>query len=346
MRKEDLAKFVIGADASIYDAMLAINENWREMVLVEDSAHKILGMITDGDIRRGFLSGLGMQSNVKEIMTKNFKYVPPETGRAAVLDIMKARGIQQIPVLNDEKVLQGIHFLRDILGATVKPNAAIIMAGGKGTRLRPWTENCPKPMIKVAGRPILERIVLHLVGFGIRKIYISINYLGHMIEDYFDDGSAFGCSIEYLREESPLGTGGALSLLPKGLQHPLIVMNGDQVTQVDISKMLESHYRQKGEATIGIRHYEVEIPFGVIKEEDGKLIELLEKPTEKFLINTGIYILNPGILKDVVSNEEFPITNLFDNLLEQKRPVCVHYIDEDWLDVGRHDELRKANGLF
>ncbi len=344
MECDTLNKFVIDTRETIRTAMEAINENWREVVLVADDRERVVGVVTDGDIRRGLLRGLTFDSPVSEVMNRKFISVRPDMDRAAVLDMMKSLVIRQVPVLDGDGRLVGFHFLNDLLGTSVRPNVAVIMAGGKGTRLRPLTENCPKPMIQVAGRPILERVVLHLVGYGIRKVYLSINYLGEQIENYFGDGSRFGCAIEYLREEKALGTGGALSLLPGDIEHPFVVMNGDQVTQADIGKMLDVHAREQAAATIGVRHYQVEIPFGVVIQEAGKLLALQEKPTAHYLVNTGIYVFNPDVISMVPMNEEFPITSLFDLLLIRNSCVGVHYIEEDWIDVGRHDDLRRAKG--
>lgn len=346
MLPELLQNFVIGQECTVRDAMTAINRNLREIVLIADDGERICGVVIDGDIRRGFLRGLAMDSPVTEVMNREFASVGRDVDRAAVLDMMKALVIRQMPVIDTDGKLVGLHFFNDLLGTTIKPNVAVIMAGGKGTRLRPLTENCPKPMILVAGRPILERVVLHLVGYGIRKIYLSINYLGERIESHFGDGSRFGCSIEYLREEKALGTGGALSLLPGDIEHPLVVMNGDQITQADIGKMLVVHAQKKATATIGVRHYQVEIPFGVVQQEGGKLLALQEKPTSHYLVNTGIYVINPETISLVPKDEEFPITSLFDLLLEHKMTVGVHHIEEDWIDVGRHDDLRKASGQY
>lgn len=345
MNREMLKQFVVGMDAPIRKAMETINENWREVVLVADPDERIVGVVTDGDIRRGLLRGVTLASPVGEVMNRQFVAVEPQMDRAAVLDMMKARVIRQVPVIDHDGHLVGIHFLNDLLGTTAKPNAAVIMAGGKGVRLRPLTENCPKPMIQVAGRPILERVVLHLVGYGIRKIYLSINHLGEQIENYFGDGTKFGCTIEYLREDEPLGTGGPLSLLPPQ-EYPVVVMNGDQITQADIGKMLRFHADEKVVATIGVRHYQVDIPFGVVEQEDKRLRGFQEKPSALFLVNTGIYVLNPEVLALVPSQKEFPITTLFDLLLENSQVVGTHHIEEDWIDVGRHDELRKANGCM
>lgn len=346
MGKQFPDKFIIQSDQTIRHAMECIDSNWREVSLVSDSEQRIIGVITDGDIRRGLLRGLTMDSPATEIMTKTFFSVGPDADRTTVLDIMKSRSIRHVPVLDAQGKLIGIHFLEELLGTSVKPNIAVIMAGGKGTRLRPLTENCPKPMIPVAGRPILERVILHLVGYGIRKIYLSINYLGDMIEQYFGDGSAFGCSIQYLREEKYLGTGGPLSLLPEQPKHPLIVMNGDQVTQVNIARLLEFHEKEKVEATIAIRPYQVEIPFGVIRKNGNRLVEIQEKPASNHLISVGMYVLNPSVLTFVPKNEEFPITDLFDVLLERNIPVGVHFVEEEWIDVGRLEDLKKANGLL
>src|SRR5512146_1236653 len=233
MIPKELNEFVIRHTQTIRDAMQTITDNSREVVLVADAEERIVGIITDGDIRRGLLAGLTPESPASEVMTTNYVSVGIDADRASVLDLMKARRIRHVPVVDVQHRLLGVHFLEVLLGTAEKPNSAVIMAGGEGRRLRPLTDRLPKPMVAVAGRPILERIVLQLVGYGICHIYISVNYLAEMIVDHFGDGSHFGCAIEYLREREPLGTGGPLSLLPHPPEHPLIVMNGDLVTQID-----------------------------------------------------------------------------------------------------------------
>lgn len=210
----------------------------------------------------------------------------------------------------------------------------------------PLTKDCPKPMIKVAGRPILERLILHLIGFGIRRFYISTNYRSKVIESYFGDGTNLGCSIEYLKETDALGTAGALSLLPETPQDPFLVMNGDLVTQVNINKLLEFHKRLKAEATIVGRVYHMEIPYGVIEADANRLVQLQEKPLMNYMINAGIYIFNPQVLALVPKKEFFPITSLFNRLLRKKNLVGVYIIDEEWIDIGRHTELQRANGIL
>lgn len=344
MRNEDLQRFIVRPGFTVRDAMLVINDNWRELALVADDDLRILGVITDGDIRRGLLNGLTMDSPAVTIMTREYVHVGPNADRAGVLDLMKARSIRQVPVLDAQRRLVGIHFLEALIGTTEKPNAAVIMAGGEGRRLRPFTDTRPKPMMEVAGRPILERIVLHLVGYGIKRIFISVNYLAHMIQDHFGDGARFGCTIDYLHETQPLGSGGALSLLPRGIDDPLLVMNGDLVSQFDVSRLLDQHTRERAEATLAARHHQVDIPFGVLEMEGARLTRLTEKPSAHYLVNAGIYVLSPVLLDAIPRGRFYPMTDLFEALLREGRRVSVYRIEEDWIDVGRREDLSRANG--
>ncbi|MGO9133445.1 MAG: nucleotidyltransferase family protein [Methylovirgula sp.] len=340
----ELNSLVIPIDGTIHGAMEAISANGRQVVLVRDKEGRIAGLITDGDIRRGLLRGLDFNSPVRDVMNRDFVSVSPEADRAMVLDLMRARSIQHVPALDSEGRLAAVHFLSSLLGVEAKPNAAIIMAGGKGTRLRPLTTTIPKPMIQVAGRPILERIVLHLVGHGIQRIYLAVNFLAEKIEQHFGDGSAFGCHIEYLRESVPLGTGGPLALLPQPIYHPVVVLNGDQITQINITHLIEAHALSDAVATLVVGPHHVEIPFATVTTQENKLVALEEKPTLNFLVNRGIYVLDPEVISLVPRDQEFPITDLFSQLIFEKRPVGVYYTDDDWIDVGRPDDLRRARG--
>ena len=345
MSAELLRSLTIRDSSSIRDAMQAINANAREVALVRDTTGRIAGLITDGDIRRGLLAGLGLDAAASAVMTREFFSVPPGADRAYVLDLMKARQLAHVPVLDAERRLVAVHFLRDLIGEREKPNVAVVMAGGRGTRLRPAAENIPKPMVEVAGRPMLERIVLHLVGHGIRRIYLAVNFMAEAIERHFGDGAAFGCRIEYLREQAPLGTGGALSLLASRPQHALLVLNGDLVTRADVSAMLEAHAASGCAATIAVGPYEVQLPFGAVTERSGRLLALEEKPSVRFLVNRGIYVLEPEALGYVPANREFPMTALFDALLRAGEQVAVFNFEDAWLDVGAPEDLRRARGL-
>jgi dTDP-glucose pyrophosphorylase len=331
-------------EATIRAAMQTISSNGREVVLVREANGRIAGLITDGDIRRGLLRGLMLDSAAREVMTQDFVSVSPGADRAAVLDLMRARSIQHVPALDADGRLVAIHFLSALIGTEPKPNGAVIMTGGKGTRLQPLTTTLPKPMVRVAGRPILERIVLHLVGHGIQHIYLAVNFLAEKIEHHFGDGSAFGCHIEYLRENAPLGTGGALALVPKPIDHPVLVLNGDQIMQIDISRFIETHIRDGVVATVAVGPHQVEIPYGTVTAREGRLIALEEKPTIHLLVNRGIYVLNPEVFALVPKDREFPITDLFAQLICENKPVGVYYTDDEWIDVGYPDDLRRARG--
>lgn len=330
---------------SLFRALEALERSGKEISFVCDADRRLLGTLTDGDARRALLGGATLSETlVDEVMSRTFTFVRAEAPRAEVLDMMRAQRIGQVPVLDREGRLIGLHTLHEIVGAVERPNAAVIMAGGKGTRLRPYTETVPKPMMKVAGRPMLERLILHLVGYGIRDIRLSVNYLAHVVEDYFQDGRNFGCSIRYIRETEPLGTGGCLSLLDEPPSHSLLVMNGDLVTQADIGRMLEFHEEGEYLGTMGVRPHLVNIPFGVAEVEGARLVGIREKPTEEFLVNAGMYVLSPELVELVPSGRDFPITDLFQRCVDERRPVGAFLITDDWVDVGKPEELLRANG--
>lgn len=329
-------------DRKIVDAMRALDRGGAEIALVVDESGRLQGTLTDGDVRRAILGGAALDSPLAPHIHRNFTSVAPSSSRAEVLDLMQARTIGQIPVVDGDGVVVGLHLLREVVGVEERPNCAIIMAGGKGTRLRPITENIPKPMIRVAGRPILERLVLHLVGFGIRHIHLSINYLGHVVERHFGDGSRFGCRIEYLREERPLGTAGALSLLPEPPKDPLLVVNGDLVTTANTARMLDFHEAGKYAATMAVRDYLHTVPYGCV-ETDGDLVRKLdEKPMLTRMVNAGIYVLDPEVVSAVPKETEVQMPTLLEQCLAKGATVGAFRVEDDWLDIGHHDQLRIA----
>lgn len=335
---------LLGPDDSLMDGLRALELTGKEIALVCDEERHLLGTLTDGDVRRALLRGCSLESTrIREAMNMAFTTVEEGVGRAEVLDLMRARGISQIPVVVNG-VLVGLHTIRELIGYMRRPNWAVVMAGGKGTRLRPITAEVPKPMVKVAGRPMLERLILHLVGYGIHQIFLSINYLGHIIEQHFGDGSDFGCEIQYLRESEPLGTAGGLSLLPARPEHPLLVMNGDLVTQANVAELIDFHTRGGYAATVGLRQHRIDIPFGVAETRADRLVRLDEKPSLTFAVNAGMYVISPATLDRVPAGSPFNITDLLQQCLDSGTSVGAHLIAEDWADVGRPDELRRANG--
>lgn len=341
----ELSDLLLPLDATLMDTMRALEAGARGIAFVQANGGKVVGTVTDGDVRRSLLAGSTLQSRcLEEVMNKNFAYAVKSTGRAEVLDLMRARDIGQLPILDERGHLCGLHTIGEIISSHRRPNCAVVLAGGRGTRLAPLTESIPKPMVKVAGRPILERLVLHLMGHGVDRIYLAVNYLANVIEDHFGDGSKYGCTIHYLREEEALGTGGPLSLLPSGVSEPVLVLNGDLVTQCDFGRMLDAHAESGDVATFGVKPYTVQIPFGVARVDGGKLVEIREKPTERMLINAGIYVVSPEALKLVPPHRNFPITELFAMCIQRGMSVGTHLVEEEWEDIGRHEQLRRARG--
>jgi dTDP-glucose pyrophosphorylase len=314
------------------------------IVLVEDDRGVASGVLTDGDVRRALLSGATLDTAVDAFVGRCFHAVAPGTSRAEILDLMQVRRIDEVPIVNGERHFVGLHTLHDLIGSEERPHWAVVMAGGRGERLRPLTDSIPKPMIRVAGRPILERIVLHLVGCGIRKVFISVHYMAEMIEAHFRDGRSFGCSIEYLRERMPLGTGGSLSLLPEVPSHPILVLNGDLVTQFDVTRMLAFHEEGAYRATVGIHEYSHTVPLGVVELDGDRIIQVREKPTHVWRVNAGIYVLDPELLRRVPADTNLGLPALIEECLELGECVGAFHVREDWADVGYHDELKRARG--
>jgi dTDP-glucose pyrophosphorylase len=342
----DLKNSTILETATLRQAMEAINSgDLSGVIMVNDTEGKLVGLMTDGDIRRMLLGGAAMDTPITEGINRDFTWVGENTSRAHVLDLIRARSIEHVPVVNPRMQLVGVHRLGDMISKHSLPNAAVIMAGGKGVRLGELTKDIPKPMLKVAGRPILERIVIHLVGSGIRKIYLAVNYLSHVIENHFGDGKHFGCEIEYLRETTPLGSGGALGLIPDTLTAPLLVMNGDLVTDFPIQRLLAYHQKGGYAATMALTPYHHKVPFGCVSMDNGTITAFREKPLLSELANAGIYVLSPEILARV-PGEYFPITGLFESCLENNEAIGGYVIEEGWADIGLPEELNVARGNF
>jgi dTDP-glucose pyrophosphorylase len=341
---ERLKLMLISEAANIRAALIAIDQGAAEIALVVVDENRLLGTLTDGDLRRAMIGGASLEDRASMYMRRSFTSVGEQTTRAEVLDLMRAHTLAQIPVLDGKGRLVGLHLLQEIVGNVERPNWAVIMAGGRGERLRPLTDAIPKPMIRVAGRPILERLVLHLAGFGIRRIFISVNYMAHIIESHFGDGSTLGCHIEYLREKEPLGTGGAISLLQDSPEDPFLVLNGDLVTQWDVGRMLAFHRDGGYKATVGVHDYVHTIPYGVIETRGDKVALLREKPTATWLANAGVYVLDPELVARVPKGVHFPLPALVEECIERHEAVGAFRIEEDWTDVGQPPDLNRARG--
>jgi dTDP-glucose pyrophosphorylase len=342
---EKLQPSCLSHGKTLADAIRALNGPAEGMAIVLDERGKVSGVLTDGDVRRALMKESRLDALLDPYVRRNFLHVSENESREQILDLMQAKRIKHLPVLDGAGRLVGIHQLHAIVGGGELPNHAVIMAGGRGERLRPITEHLPKPMIKVAGRPILERLVLHLVGSGITRIHISVNYLADMIERHFGDGSRFGCCIDYLREDEHLGTGGALSLLPTPTTEPLLVLNGDLVTQVDFSSMLRFHSASQSVATIGYRPYSHQVPFGCVDLLGDAVVGIQEKPIVERCVSAGVYVLSSSVV-GLVPKKYFPITELFQILLQRGEKMSAYEITADWADVGQHRDLSHARGEY
>lgn len=329
--------------------MRALDQGGIEICLVIDPENRLVGTITDGDLRRAMLGGAGLDDIVDGYLVPDPVTVSPDESRNQVLDLMRARTIGQIPVVDAERRLVGIHVLHEVIGRVERQNIALIMAGGRGKRLAERDYPVPKPMLEVAGRPILERIVLHLVGWGIKRINISVNHQAEVIESHFEDGKEFGCKIDYLREapDRPLGTAGALGLLAQGGElndEPVILMNGDLVTDFSVGSLLARHADTGAAVTLGVKEYAHKIPFGVIEQDQqGFFLAQDEKPTMTWPVGAGICVISADLVRNVpVAHADLP--DLVRMWAGAGHRVALWEIDSDWMDIGRPDELDRARG--
>ena len=334
---------IIGPDAPIIEAVRLLDALASQIILVTDPEDKLLATLTDGDIRRSILDGKPLDQKVIEIANKTPRMMPVSASPEDILTAMRTYSIRHIPLVDADGVVVGIAGLDSPLSEeTALPNRAVIMAGGKGTRLYPLTRDLPKPMIELAGRPILELIIEGLVTRGIVNIYISVHYRAEIIKDHFGDGQRFGANIKYLEETEPLGTAGALRLLPDDIDTPILVMNGDVLTKADFRGLIEFHGGSGADAVIAVRSYDIEVPYGVVTLDGNRLVCIEEKPTQSFLVNAGVYILGPSILANLPTSNRFDMTDLVAGIREKDMRIDVFPLREYWLDIGRPNELQQA----
>jgi dTDP-glucose pyrophosphorylase len=341
---KDWKSTLMSPQASILDAMGIIDAGALQIALVVDDNGRLIGTVTDGDVRRAILDKFSLDDPVSRIM-----FTPPTVAsihdeRDAILTRMRRKEIRHIPVVDDDGRVVGLKVLMDMLQPQQRSNQAVIMAGGLGSRLRPLTEDTPKPLLKVGGKPILESIIENLVDHGINRLCISVNYRADQIKEYFGAGLKWGAEIRYLEEDRKMGTAGALGLLDSPPTDPLVVMNGDLVTKINFSQLLDFHREQYARATMCVREYDFQVPFGVIQVDNHRLTALEEKPTHNFFINAGIYVLEPDVLSLINGDEYLDMTTLFSRLLDQGEKVTVFPVREYWIDIGRIDDYERAKG--
>jgi len=341
---KDWRKALVNSDVSLEQAVKILDKAALRIALIVGNDDKLLGTLTDGDVRRALLKHLPLETPVVEVMNTQPKTAQHHCTESTLFAMLEQYKLLQIPLVDDENRVTGLANLHDILNKHRHDNPVFLMAGGFGTRLRPLTNNCPKPMLKVGDKPILEQILQNFVDAGFHRFYISTHYMPEVIRDYFGDGKKWGVSIQYVHEEEPLGTGGALGLLPHDeIDKPLFMMNGDVLTSLNLNGFLEFHDRQDSVATMCVREYEHQVPYGVITTEGVRIKSMVEKPVHRFFINAGIYLLDPVLVKSVVSGTRIDLPTLLENAIDGGDAVNIFPIHEYWMDIGLMDQYEKAN---
>ena len=335
-------KVIMPVNSNLAEVVQNLEEYTLKIVLIVNKLGVLIGTICDGDIRRGLLRGLDMESGIDTVIQYDALLVPPDMERQLVMQLMEANKIKQVPIVDEKHQILGLHLWDDISIAPARPNLMVIMAGGMGVRLRPQTNNLPKPLLSVANKPMLEHIIDRAKVEGFTHFIIAIHYLGHMIEEYFGNGDRLGVKIEYLREDVPLGTAGALSLLSPP-NEAFVVTNGDVITDIRYGEMIDFHNRYSSSATMAVRVHEWEHPFGVVKTDGVDIVNFEEKPIARSHINAGVYVINSENLSELISNEHCDMPDLFERLKLNGKRIIAYPMHEPWLDVGRPADLEKAN---
>jgi dTDP-glucose pyrophosphorylase/predicted transcriptional regulator len=339
---------VVGPTASIREALVVMGKGRRQIALVADGGDKLLGTVTDGDVRRSILNNISLDQPVTQIMYPTPSVISPLTPRVDQVRIMQEKEIHHLPVVDIDGHIVGLVSMEELLQPNVadKPNWAVLLVGGLGSRLRPLTDQSPKPLIPVGGRPVLETIVKQLRDHGIQHMYFAVNHMADAIKAHFADGERFDVHIEYLEEEERLGTAGPLGLLPARPAEPFIVMNGDILTNVDFTGLLAHHAANRAQATVATRTYEFEVPFGVIANDGYRITDIAEKPKQRHQVNAGIYAFEPGVLDHVAPGVRLDMPDLLKALISSGSHVVGFPIHEYWIDIGRLEDLQRASGEF
>ena len=343
---KDWKKTLLGPAATIGEAIRIIDAGGMQICLIVDEQGRLLGTVTDGDVRRGILRSLPLDAAVTEIMKRDPVSGRPHDEPKRLLEIMQPRDVRQLPILDSGSRVVGLVFRDDLRTPPPLDNWVVLMAGGIGSRLRPMTEKTPKSLLTVGPKPLIETILESFVEHDFRRFYISVNYLAEQVKKHFGDGSRWGVEIRYLEEEERQGTGGSLSLIPETPKEALIVMNADLLTKVNFKSLLDFHGEQGANATMCVREYDFQVPFGVVNIEDDRITGIEEKPVHTFFVNAGIYVISPDLLALASEREHLDMPEFFERAIDAGHHAAVFPIREYWLDVGRIDDYERANGEF
>ncbi len=339
---KDIQNIIVKTTDTIKETLQTIDTQALRIAVVIDSDKKVIGTICDGDIRRAILKGCELDDSIENVYFKTPTICNINEPIEKIIQLAISKKIYQIPIIDDNGHLVKIEDLGSMLTLTNRPNEVIIMAGGLGTRLRPLTQDTPKPLLKVGNQPILETIINNFAKYGFRNITISVNYKSEMIIDYFGDGSKFGVNISYIHEDDRLGTAGALSLLKTKPNQPFFVMNADLLTNINFAHLLDYHIKENANATMCVREYDFQVPYGVIEVKNQHITSIVEKPLHKFFVNAGIYVLSPKVLDNIPHNTFYDMPTLFDELIKDTKKVLSFPIHEYWLDIGRISDFEQA----
>lgn len=340
----DLGRYLISVNCTVRDTIQVIDQGAAQIALVTDNTRYLLGTVTDGDIRRALLRGLSLDCSVDQVMQRLFRALPDSASEEEALELMRREVLHQIPAVDGQGRVVRLFLLEDLLKPKTLPNPVILMAGGEGKRLGQLTKDCPKPMLRVGGRPLLQIILEQCIAAGFRDFYIAVNYLRHQIQEFFSDGGRWNVSIRYIEEDQPLGTAGALSLLPERYPYPLLVINADVLTRVDFTHLLRFHTEHGSAATLCVREHATQIPYGVVRTEDIRVLMLEEKPVLNHYVNAGIYLVNPEVLDLLPQGCFYDMPQLLEQVLHREHRVTAFPIHEYWLDVGLPETFERAKG--
>ncbi|MFA6013576.1 MAG: nucleotidyltransferase family protein [Gallionellaceae bacterium] len=337
---------LLSSSATVRQALEIIDSGSMKIALVVDEKLKLLGTLSDGDVRRALLNGGGVNDFIDKIYNRTPTTCGINDSKEKILQLAVAYKLYQIPVVDSDGKIVGIAEVDELLQPEKRTNKVILMVGGLGTRLSPLTDTTPKPMLHVGNKPILETIIENFAKYGYTDIILSVSYKSHIIEDYFGDGSLFGVRINYVHEEKRMGTAGALSLMRNNLTEPFFVMNGDLLTNVNFEHLQSYHISHGAEATMAVREYDFQVPYGVVNVKDGQITSIEEKPIHRFYVSAGIYMLSPQTLRLIPDGEFFDMPSLFQKLIDQGSITTSFPIREYWLDIGRMSDYEKANNEY
>ena len=343
---QDISKIILKKTATIKTALEVIDECAIRIAIVIDDDEKVIGTISDGDARRALLKSYSLDSSIEDVYFKTPTLGYISDSKDQIIKKAISKKLYQVPIVDENNRLIYVEDLATLLQRRTRRNRVVLMAGGLGTRLRPLTDDVPKPLLQIGGKPILETIIQNFVKHGFVEIIISVNYRSQMIKSYFGDGKKWGANITYIEENKRLGTAGALSLLQEIPKEPFFVMNADLLTTVNFEQMLEFHSLENSIATMAVREYEYQVPYGVIEIKDSQISSIKEKPLQKFFVNAGIYVLSPKILNNIPKDEFYDMPTLFEELIKENRKILSFPIHEYWLDIGRIDEFQQAQNEY